>query len=516
MADHSQVSVHSADSSSQSAGRLARLGRGMSTKLLLLTVLFVMISEVLIYVPSLANFRNTWLAERLERTTIALLVAEKAGKIDMLSEEATKDILKQLGVQTIAVRRDGSRQLIAMSDMPGMVTSEFRVNEMVPGAAIMEALKTLLNGKARTTRVVAGSPEFANQAGAFAEVEIVLNEGDLHDAMIVHSFNILKLSLMISIITAALVFLALRALFVRPIRHVTQNMLSFAQAPEDAERIIAKSDRSDEIGITQNQLSHMQNELQKMLVEKRTLADLGLAVSKISHDLRNILATAVLFSDRLQTINDPAVQRFAPKLVRALDRAIDYCQSTLSYGRAREAEPSIRQVQLHTLVEEVAEVLGIEDSDAIQFKNNVHPSIVVSADPDQLFRVILNLCRNSVQAMRDAGANTTGSIVNSLSVSAALANKSCSITVADTGPGIAEAQKQQLFKAFQSHSGLGGTGLGLAIASELVQAHEGTLQLDDCHQGASFTICLPDANNVAIGEQKLQLVQAREASQARG
>ncbi|MBL4645563.1 MAG: HAMP domain-containing histidine kinase [Rhizobiales bacterium] len=484
----------------------------MSTKLLLLTILFVMLSEVMIYVPSLANFRNTWLAERLERTTIALLVAEKAGKIDMLSEEATKDILKQLGVQTIAVRRDGLRQLIAMSDMPGMVTSEFRVNEMVPGDAILEALKTLLNGSERTTRVVAGTPEFSN--GEVAEVEIVLNEGALHDAMIVHSFNILKLSLMISVITAALVFLALRALFVRPIRRVTQNMLRFAQDPEDASRVIATSERSDEIGVAQNQLSHMQSELQLMLAEKRTLADLGLAVSKISHDLRNILATAVLFSDRLQTIDDPAVQRFAPKLVRALDRAIDYCQSTLAYGRAREAEPSIRVVQLHTLVEEVAEVLGLDEHDSIQFQNKVSETIVVDADPDQLFRIILNLCRNSVQAMKDSGGGTTGSIVNSLSISASLADNSCSITVSDTGPGIADSQKGLLFKAFQSRSGMGGTGLGLAIASELVQAHEGTLQLDDSAQGASFTICLPRARIVGNAEQKLHLIQDKGESRA--
>lgn len=468
-----------------------RLMRGLSTKLLLLTILFVMISEVFIYIPSLANFRNTWLSDRVERAVIALRVAEESGSFNMLSDRAANGILEELGVQTIAVSREGRRQLVAMSGMPDMVTSEFDTGSMEPTNAIMEAIQSLLYGSTRTTRVMGVAKGMSGPDGQPVEVEIVLQETDLQTALFNHSINILKLSLVISIITASLVFLSLRALFVRPFRHVTKNMVYFSEDPEDPTRVIPPSHRSDEIGVAQNQLSDMQGELQKMLAEKRTLADLGLAVSKINHDLRNILASAVLFSDRLQAIDDPVVQRFTPKLVRALDRAIDYCQSTLSYGRAREAPPSIRVVQLHTLVLEVAEVLGLDADQTVRFENMIAPHITVDADPDQLFRVLLNLCRNALQAMTNNNAEMADSVVNCLSIGCREQPDFVCITISDTGPGIPEKLRDSLFKAFQSSSGPGGTGLGLAIAAELVRAHDGNLTLDETRQGASFTIHLP-------------------------
>ncbi|MFK8033981.1 MAG: sensor histidine kinase [Hyphomicrobiales bacterium] len=475
-----------------------RLLRGLSTKLLLLTILFVMLSEIFIYIPSLANFRNTWLSDRVERAAIALRVAEEAGNFDMLSDRAAAGILEELGVKTIAVSREGRRQLVAMSDMPDMITSEFDTRSMEPTNAIMEAIQSLLSGSSRTTRVTGLARGMNGPDGQPIEVEIVLQETGLQIALFDHSINILKLSLMISIITASLVFLSLRALFVRPFRHVTKNMVHFSEDPEDPARVIPRSRRSDEIGVAQNQLSDMQGELQKMLAEKRTLADLGLAVSKINHDLRNILASAVLFSDRLQAIDDPVVQRFTPKLVRALDRAIDYCQSTLSYGRAREAPPSIRVVQLHTLVLEVSEVLGLDTADqTVRFENLIAPQVTVAADPDQLFRVLLNLCRNALHAMTKNSAEMADSVVNCLTIGYREKEDYVCITISDTGPGIPEMLRGSLFKAFQSSSGPGGTGLGLAIAAELVRAHEGSLTLDDTTQGASFTIHLPKRSSTA-------------------
>lgn len=476
--------------------RKSRLG-GLSTRLLLLTILFVMISEVLIYVPSLANFRNTWLVDRLERAAIALRVAEASDTFNMLSDTAAGDIMKELGVQTIAVQRDGRRQLIAMSDMPSMVTSEFNTSIMQPTNAILEAIQSLINGQNRTTRVVGTVQGLSDAEGQLAEIEIVLKEDQLHEDLLAHSFNILQLSLVISILTASLVFLALRAIFVRPFRQVTRNMVHFSEDPEDPARVISSTQRSDEIGIVQNQLADMQTDLQTMLGEKRALADLGLAVSKINHDLRNILASAVLFSDRLQSIDDPAVQRFTPKLVRALDRAIDYCQSTLSYGRAHEAPPAIRVVQLQALVLEVSDMLGLDNDPGVRFENQVSRDVTIDADPDQLFRVLLNLSRNALQAMQANGSEMADSVVNCLTIRAWQDDGHHCVTVSDTGPGIPKDLHETLFKAFQSSSGPGGTGLGLAIASELVRAHGGSLKLDETGQGASFTVRLPIRSETA-------------------
>src|SRR5438105_6209635 len=147
---------------------------------------------------------------------------------------------------------------------------------------------------------------------------------------------------------------------VRQMNLLTTNMVSFREYPENSARVIAPSGRNDEIGIAEQELSVMQRDLASMLQQKNHLAALGLAVSKINHDLRNLLTSAQLFSERLAKVADPHVQRFAPQLMRALERAIAFCQSTLSYGRVQEPPPERHKVALEPLVESVRETLGID------------------------------------------------------------------------------------------------------------------------------------------------------------
>ncbi len=205
-----------------------------------------------------------------------------------------------------------------------------------------------------------------------------------------------------------MVYLALHYMFVRPMRRVTGNMMAFRADPENPDRIIAPSARADEIGIAERELATMQSELASMLHQKSRLAALGLAVSKINHDLRNLLASAQLFSDRLANLPDPTVQRFAPKLMRALERAIAFCQSTLSYGRVQEPPPERRQILLEPLVEEVHETLNLGPDAPVRWISAVERGLIVEADYDQLFRILLNLARNAVQAMESRAARDPG------------------------------------------------------------------------------------------------------------
>ena len=136
-------------------------------------------------------------------------------------------------------------------------------------------------------------------------------------------------------------------------------MLRFSADPEDQSRIMTPSGRLDEIGVAERELAQMQQELSGLLAQKNRLAQLGLAVSKINHDLRNMLANAQLISDRLVDIPDPTVQRFVPKLIASLDRAISFCNSSLQFGRASEAAPRRDLFRLKPLVEEVADSQGL-------------------------------------------------------------------------------------------------------------------------------------------------------------
>lgn len=453
-------------------------GVGLSSKLLVLTVVFVMISEVLIFVPSIANFRNNWLANKLATARVASVVISSTDEVPMSLEDT---LMRLTGAMALAIQNDDRRRIIFQTDDLAPPDYEVRLGDMMPFKAIMESFETLINGD-RVMRVI------DRPIDGEVALEMIMHERELRAAMLVFGRNILILSLIISAITAALVYLSLRWLFVRPMVRITENMEAFSDNPEDPERIIIPSSRRDELGEAEHRLRAMQNQLTKTLTQQRRLADLGLAVSKINHDLRNILASAQLFSDRLGSLPDPTVQRFAPKLFASLDRAIGYTQSVLSYSKPQEAPPERRPVELHKLVGDVADVLGLETGDGIVFENAVAEELSAHVDPDQMFRVVMNLCRNSVQAL---GSETEPECEKRIRVAAERRDGMLEIHISDTGPGVPDRAKEHLFKAFQGSVRPGGTGLGLAIAAELVRAHGGAIALTDETPGAHFRITLP-------------------------
>jgi signal transduction histidine kinase len=463
----------------------ARPRLGLSGKLLLLTLLFVMIAEVLIYVPSIANYRLNWLHDRLSAAYTAALVFETAPS-GMVPDAVTRQILESIGAHAVALKLGQQRRLLAASDMPPpAINQDIDTRDMSWHRAIIEAFETLRCADGDVMRVVGPAP----MGGEF--VEIILDEAPLRKAMVDFSIRILILSLIISAITATLVYLALHLLLVRPMRRMTANMVAFRADPENPARIIAASERTDEIGTAERELAAMQLNLATLLQQKTHLAALGLAVSKINHDLRNLLSSAQLFSERLAKISDPHVQRFAPKLMRALERAIDFCQSTLSYGRVQEPPPDRRPIALEPLVEDVRETLGLDGGGVpVRWISAVERSLMVDADPDQLFRILLNLARNAVQALESRDARDPGR--DQVRITGRREGAVVVIEVSDTGPGLPERARAHLFEAFQGSTRTGSVGLGLAIVAELVRAHGGEIRLVDGTIGATFRLSIPD------------------------
>lgn len=472
-----------------------RRGAGLSTKLLVLTVLFVMLAEVLIFVPSIANFRNAWLDNRLGDAELAVAALDPTtyGVTATPADDAMMQqvLLEALQAHELVLNTDAGRQVLASRDgVDTRMAIEINVDALGPLESIVAAFRTLMDGS-NVLRIHGDNTSIAQRY-----VEVVVEETYLREEMLGFSRNIIILSIVISLITAVMVYLSLNALFVRPLRRLDEAMAIFADAPEDPNSMIIPSGRTDELGTAEMRLASMQSDIRGMLTERRRLADLGLAVSKINHDLRNLLTSAHLLSERLDMIADPHVQRVAPKIVRAIDRAVSFCEATLAYGQVREAAPNRETFALAGLVEEAAEFAGLINSSTVSFENAVDDALIVRVGKDNLFRILLNLMRNGRHALEASGLEA-GSLT--LSVDAAIDNDTLHLTVRDTGPGIPDAVRERLFQPFMGDSGRrGSTGLGLAIAKELAEADNGTIallpnEIDATASGAVFVIMLPDA-----------------------
>jgi signal transduction histidine kinase len=468
--------------------RLLPQGRlGLSGKLLLLTIPLVMIAEVLIYVPAIANFRMNRLNDRIAAANTAALVLDAAPS-GTVPDSLVRQILGSIGARAVAIKMGQQRRLLASADLPSAVDHDVDMRTITAWSAILGAFETMMESGNETIRVIGPAP------GGAQFIEVVIDERPLRQAMYRFSGNLLLFSLIIAVLTAALVYLALHFLFVRPMRRLTANLVGFHQNPESSASIITPSRRGDEIGVAERELSDMQRDLVSMLHQKSRLAALGLAVSKINHDLRNLLASSQLMSDQLASVPDPRVQRFAPKLMRSLERAIALCQSTLSYGRAQEAAPDRRMVQVEPIVNEVRESAGLGSQAAshasIGWINAIERGLTIDADPDQLFRVLLNLVRNARQALESQPK--TDVATQQIRVTGRREGTVAVIEVSDTGPGVPPKARNHLFEAFQASDRAGGSGLGLAIAAELVRAHGGDIHLVEGTIGATFRIAIPD------------------------
>lgn len=453
--------------------------RSLSGRFLILTVIFVMLAEVFIFVPSVARYREDYMMDRLERAQIAslALLAE-----DMIGNDLERELLQNAGVYNVVLRRDEIRELVLSSPMPAPISDTFDLRD--PGAVelILDATRRFLDPEPRVVRVI-GNP--VQDAGLL--IEITMDTVPLREAMVDYGIRILILSAIISIFTATLLFLAVRQFLVKPIRGVVGAMKSYAEAPEDARRIIAPSAAVTELREAEETLQTLQTDLTGALRQKERLAQLGGAVAKVSHDLRNILTSAQLFADRIEASADPAVRRMAPKLVNSITRAVNLCESTLAFGRAEEPPPALDRIPLAGIVHDVmdSERLAAIDHD-LTFTDEVPAGLVIRADPEQLFRVLANLIRNARQAIVASGAP------GAISITAGEDDSEWSITITDTGPGLPPKAQEHLFKPFQGGARKGGSGLGLAISAELVRGHGGCLELlETGAEGTIFRIRLP-------------------------
>lgn len=444
----------------------------LSFRILICVIAAVLIVEAVIFVPSASRFRTEWMRDRVQAARVAALALEAAPS-RMVSQELSEDLLMSAAVLSVAELSAEMREQILAPVVPfSGPTLLVNLDQMQGITGFNATMGTFFapEGRLLVIRAPGSAPGRV--------LEVVVPEAPLRAEMATYGRNILVLSLIISAAVGALLYLMLFLMVVRPMRRVTQSVEQFRDDPGSWSRRLSPTSRRDEIGRAQNALSDMESAVSESFRQQERLAQLGEAVAKINHDLRNSLSTAQLVSDVLSRSEDPRVVKTVPRLERALERAIRLTSDTLKYGRSSAPEADIKALRLFDVVEEAAgEVLAAKPG--IQFENHVGLHDSARADPDHLHRICANLIRNAAEAMDGAG-DVMVSFDNG------------ALKIADTGPGLPEAAKDNLFKPFAGSTRRDGTGLGLALSRDLARAMGGDLKLDETGDaGTVFQIELP-------------------------
>ena len=504
-ADASALAEALARHTSASGLALPLRGFGLAARVLAVTIGFVLLAMGLFYVTRLTAHREMWLHGKIGWTQTAIEAFDLAGP-NPPSADLSQKILHSLDVKWLAVETPSGRREFVVAGGPPVGAEPITADGSSYFESLAATFRTLFAPPHTIARL--SVPAQANQPA----IELAFDETQLIQSLRRVSRNFLTISLTIAAVVTCVLWAALWRMVLQPVRRLTSNIIAFGESPQDASRVIAPSGRLNEIGRAEAALAVMQRSLAHELAQRKRLAELGMAVTRINHDLRNILSAAQLISDRLATIPDPLAQRLAPRLVATLDRAIQFCQATLTYGAGPELPPSRRRFDLSKLVAEVVESAKAENDAAIDYNIDIPPRFCIYADPDHILRVLDNLSRNAAQALMVKGA--TDGRPKAIRFAAIRTDGLALIEISDTGPGFPADQSDRIFEPFHKSTSEAGAGLGLAIAADLVTRNGGAIALapvkaDDFYCGARFLIKLPTAEAAARKPARV-LPDARE------
>jgi signal transduction histidine kinase len=473
------VTIQAQSTQAKAAAPRRSLTFGLSWRILGLVVIAVMTAEIAIFLPSIARFRTDYLNQLIESGTLAALALD-ATPDNMVTEEVKRALLDHARVDAVVLVEPNKPKRALMNIEPRPTMPSFNLKEEGALMLIWDALRAMANDGQRYIRIGGVSNRLPN-----AMVWVVADELPMRIAMYGYASRILVLSVIIALFTAFLLYLGLRWLVILPLQDLSTDMIAFRRAPEEPGTDRPPTRRQDEIGTVDREFQNLQRELRASLHQKSRLAEVGSATNKINHDLRNMLSTARLLSDRLARSDDERTRALAPTILNTIDRAARLASDAIEYVRDRPT-PKLATIDLADLVAEVGVALQEQGEDSNpnivrNWVNTVPPEQQARADRDLLYRVLSNLGRNAFEA----GATE-------VRVASRPINGALQVEVSDNGPGVPQELADGIFRPFVTGGRAGGAGLGLAIARDLVVAHGGDIAVAETGaHGTTFRFTLP-------------------------
>ncbi len=224
--------------------------------------------------------------------------------------------------------------------------------------------------------------------------------------------------------------------------------------------------------------------LEQQLIHMQKIESVGRLAGEVAHDFNNILTSILgsvsIMQQRIEE-NNPLIQ-FINIIETTAKRGSAITQQLLNFARKTTVE--FKTLNLHTLIDETANLFHSSAMGVTIIKNYHHTSILIKGDEGRLQQALLNIFINARDAMSEKGKLTIETI---------LENNTVIIKITDTGVGMTKEVQENLFVPFFTTKEVGkGTGLGLSVVYGVVRSHDGSISVESAvGKGTTFSICLP-------------------------
>ncbi len=224
-------------------------------------------------------------------------------------------------------------------------------------------------------------------------------------------------------------------------------------------------------------------EMEMQLERSRRMAALGRMAAGIAHEIRNPLGTLRGFAHFFgrQPGACEEAKGYAALMVSEVDRLNNTISGLLQFARPRE--PQMQPVKLDELLAKTATLMASDLAGrGLRFQCRTDTGITCSGDPDLLLQVLMNLVKNSISATAEGGE---------ISLTAQDDGRTVRITVADSGQGMNEQERERMFDPFFTTKNTG-TGLGLTVSHRIIEQHKGLFEIRSAPgAGTAITLILP-------------------------